>query len=213
MAQPLSPLSSAGLNTKKSATPGTSTRTKDQRTIDQQLSASSNIYTRPFGYVDEACEVAYQKDAEDPPSSPFVADPVRRNTLSPRKHQSPPKPQSPVKLELMGQGLSPGTQRKMLHDDPGLARAIDMLEADDSVIHHHGDHGDETIATMGDESGFAGMDDTAFSTFSAVPNADMTLFAKLGQAKEAATPIAQPRGTPRSDYRARASKNVSCSLS
>lgn len=50
---------------------------------------------------------------------------------------------------------------------------------------------DDTASNIGGAAGYAGMDDTAFSAFSAVPNADMTRFARLGQ-----SPTKSPFGSP-----------------
>ncbi len=73
---------------------------------------------------------------------------------------------------------------------------------------------DDTISNAGTQAGFAGMDDTAFSAFSAVPNADMTRFARLGQSPtkntfgsatksyhEEPTPRPNGRHTPSRDRR------------
>lgn len=45
----------------------------------------------------------------------------------------------------------------------------------------------DTVSTIGAPQGYAGMDDTGFTTFSAVPNADMTLFARAGSSPTKST--------------------------
>jgi hypothetical protein len=124
-----------------------------------------------------------------------------RLSLSPRKDvfaRSPAKKDKPKDIEE--------EVERTLRFNEGLTRAVesmDLEEGDESVIHHHversdgdidggDDTGDETMSTIyqggnrdtgkaevGDETNVEG--DTCLSTFSAVPNADMTLFARFGE--------------------------------
>lgn len=111
----------------------------------------------------------------DPPSSPFVAD----VDSSPPKFDSPSKNRSPVKEsseEYEPKQLTEDALRK----NEDLTRGSESAEGNtlrtkDFTIH------DDTASTADGPAGYAGMDDTAFSAFSAVPNADMTRFARLGQ--------------------------------
>ena len=94
----------------------------------------------------------------NPPSSPFVAD----------VDSSPVKP-GPRQLT-----------EDALRENEGFTRAShpvgdDTMRTNDFTIH------DDTVSAVDGPAGYAGMDDTAFSAFSAVTNADMTRFARLGQ--------------------------------
>lgn len=74
-----------------------------------------------------------------------------------------------------------------LRENEGLTRAVQVLEdrraIKDDTVRTDGAYemADETVSNVGETPGYAGMDDTAFSAFSAVPNADMTRFARIGQ--------------------------------
>ena len=107
-----------------------------------------------------------------PPSSPFIED----VSLPPSKFQT----QSPTKSSISPEksfGRPPLTEDALRANE--LARStksIDESNIDPSIRHAH--EGD-TLSTMAGGAGYAGMDDTCFSTFSAVPNTDMTRFANL----------------------------------
>lgn len=140
----------------------------------------------------------------DPPSSPFVAD----VDSSPPKSNSPSKKRSPMK-EWSEEYEPKQLTEDALRENEDLTRASQPVEGDtlrtnDFTIH------DDTVSTVDGPAGYAGMDDTAFSAFSAVPNADMTRFARLGQSptksafaspmksplEEAPTPRPTGRNTP-----------------
>lgn len=140
----------------------------------------------------------------DPPSSPFIAD----VDPSPMKPESPSKRMSPMKERLEEYEPRQLTE-DALRENEGAERASQPLEDDtmrtnDFTIH------DDTGSAVDGPTGYAGMDDTAFSAFSAVPNADMTRFARLGQSptkgafgsptkspfEEAPTPRPTGRNTP-----------------
>lgn len=111
----------------------------------------------------------------DPPSSPFVADVDQ----SPAKSESPGKKKLPMK-EVSGEYKARPLTEDALRDNEDHTQASQPAEDDtmrttDFTIH------DDTISAVDGPTGYAGMDDTAFSAFSAVPNADMTRFARLGQ--------------------------------
>ncbi|TPX15758.1 uncharacterized protein E0L32_000092 [Thyridium curvatum] len=130
--------------------------------------------------------------------------------------QQPSTPQSPAPQQQEQQHPSPRAAQaeertanleEIIHENPGLKHAIDILEddsevldnddhagSDDSVIHHAADE------VVDEDDAAAGIDDTmvsTFSTFSALPN--LTMFAKLGQSPtkfgDGLTPRA-PRGPP-----------------
>lgn len=140
----------------------------------------------------------------DPPSSPFVAD----VDSSPVRPKSPSKQSSPMK-ERSEEYEPRQLTEDALKENEDLTRASqpvkdDTMRTNDFTIH------DDTVSAVDGPAGYAGMDDTAFSAFSAVPNADMTRFARLGQSptksafgsptksqfEEASTPRPSGRNTP-----------------
>ena len=111
----------------------------------------------------------------DPPSSPFVAD----------VDSSPLKPNSPSKQKLPMQERPEEYEPRQLTEDAlkeneDHTRASQQVEDDTMRTNDYTIH-DDTVFAVDESAGYAGMDDTAFSAFSAVPNADMTRFARLGQ--------------------------------
>ena len=87
------------------------------------------------------------------------------------------------------EGASPyRLTQEALRENEGLTRA--MSNAIDPSLGRRSPQKvnireDDTIdATAGGAQGFAGMDDTCFSAFSAVPNADMTRFANMNRSPE-----------------------------
>ncbi len=131
---------------------------------------------------------------------------IASHDRSPRKLSSPEK-RFPVKVSSSSD-YKPRTQEptinfnSRLHGNEGLAKAIKILEDEGSML--EGDEVDEMLNDTvliadvdGERDNFA--DETAFSTFSAVP--DMTMFARIGHSptKYAAmgqTPRALGRETP-----------------
>ncbi|KAI4183445.1 MAG: hypothetical protein L6R41_005387 [Letrouitia leprolyta] len=99
-------------------------------------------------------------------------------TRSPRKIDSPQKQPSPRKANLGTPRSAPLTE-DALRENEGLTRAMDMMNGGDSIVDLYSGH--DTTSIIGTAAGYPGMDDTCFSTFSAVPNTDMTLFAQMGQ--------------------------------
>ncbi len=67
-----------------------------------------------------------------------------------------------------------------LRENEGLTRAIQVLEDENSVSFDH-NVDEDTMSTVGDSQGYAGMDDTGFTNFSAVPSTDVTLFPQTRQ--------------------------------
>lgn len=106
------------------------------------------------------------------PSSP-IQDLVSPTTQcnAPNKQLSPKR--------LVDHEAIPLTENA-LRENEGLTRVIQILEEDNNRgVDYNVDN--DTLYTVGAPQGYAGMDDTGFTTFSAVPNADMTLFAQVGQ--------------------------------
>ncbi|KAL8671522.1 MAG: hypothetical protein Q9168_003991, partial [Polycauliona sp. 1 TL-2023] len=97
---------------------------------------------------------------------------------SPKRYLGPGKPRSPRKPFPEPQQPTPLTE-DALRENEGLTRAINMMNGGDSILDLYSGH--DTTSIAGTAAGYPGMDDTCFSTFSAVPDTDMTLFAQLGQ--------------------------------
>ncbi|KAL9044720.1 MAG: hypothetical protein Q9214_002160 [Letrouitia sp. 1 TL-2023] len=97
---------------------------------------------------------------------------------SPSKHQSPTKYTSPKKAVVGREEPIPLTEQ-VLRENEGVAKKLEMMSGSDSLLDLYGNNDASSIA--GTNVGYQGMDDTCFSTFSAVPNVDMTLFAQIGQ--------------------------------
>ncbi|KAI9838186.1 MAG: hypothetical protein M1837_002615 [Sclerophora amabilis] len=117
------------------------------------------------------------------PSSPFVADPFEQENMYSQKGPSPKKTHSPTK------SASPKKRPPLFHEESRARECDSPIKMcqnmeDDSFMIHEDPEDEDNNTTLGGPPGFDGMDDTAFSTFSAVPNADMTLFAKVGQNAE-----------------------------
>ena len=114
---------------------------------------------------------------DGPPSSPFIAD-VSLPTSKPQSH-SPSKVRSPKKEYKSYQPRA--LTEDALRENEGFTRSANILNEDniDPSIRHARE--DDTTSTIEGAVDFVGMDDTCFSAFSAVPNADMTRFANLGQ--------------------------------
>ncbi|KAL8683296.1 MAG: hypothetical protein Q9186_000679 [Xanthomendoza sp. 1 TL-2023] len=111
---------------------------------------------------------------EQPPTRSENVERLR----SPKKYLSPSKDRSPRKAELEPSRQVPLTE-EALRENEGLTRAIDMMNGGDSIVDLYGGHDATSVA--GTAAGYPGMDDTCFSTFSALPNTDMALFAQMGQ--------------------------------
>ncbi|KAM0799868.1 hypothetical protein BDR22DRAFT_853276 [Usnea florida] len=185
MAAPLSPLSPSNTN----------------RIMPMTLERKSNDQS-PTKHAFEAQDNENLTSSPgNPPSSPFVAD----VESSPIKSGSPSKKSSPMK-EWSDQYDHRQLTEDTLRENEDLTRAArpvedDTMRTNDFTIH------DDAASVVEESAGYAGMDDTAFSAFSAVPNADMTRFARLGQSptkgaigspmmEEAPTPRPPGKNTP-----------------
>ncbi|KAI9756107.1 MAG: hypothetical protein M4579_003994 [Chaenotheca gracillima] len=112
-----------------------------------------------------------------------VADLSERLSEDPRGSLSPRKMRSPTK-NFLSKRLPPlfhESSRPLSRNSP--TKKTENGDNDNFSIHEDPDV-DDSVMTTGGPPGFDGMDDTALSTFSAVPNADMTMFARLGQSPE-----------------------------
>lgn len=97
---------------------------------------------------------------------------------SPKKYRNHSKSRSPRKAERDPSLPVPLTE-DALRENEGLTRAMDVMNGGDSIVDLYSGH--DAVSVAGTAAGYPGMDDTCFSTFSAVPNTDMTLFAQMGQ--------------------------------
>lgn len=159
MATPLSPLSPSNTN----------------RIAPLTVERKSN-YHSPTKYAYEPQDNENMTDSPgDPPSSPFVAD----VESSPARPESTSKNSSPIKERSEEYEPRQLTQ-DALRENEDLTRASQPVRDDTMRTHDFTIH-DDTVSAVDGPAGYAGMDDTAFSAFSAVPNADMTRFARLGQ--------------------------------
>ncbi|KAL8747647.1 MAG: hypothetical protein Q9190_000494 [Brigantiaea leucoxantha] len=98
--------------------------------------------------------------------------------LSPSKHKSLNKSRTPQKAQT-GQEQPVEMTEEALREVEGAEKLVETMNGGDSVLDLYAN--DDASSISGTNAGYPGMDDTCFSTFSAVPNADMTLFAQIGQ--------------------------------
>ena len=137
---------------------------------------SPKSYLSPTKPLRQGAENGTFTIAEDPQSSPFVENVNFENRSSSQvksASRSPsPKRQSPERHVPI-----PLTEAA-LRENEGLTRAIETLENGAANGKQDDPSNDIALAT-GVPQGYAGMDDTCFSTFSEVP--DMTQFARLGR--------------------------------
>ncbi|KAL8701108.1 MAG: hypothetical protein Q9201_005099 [Fulgogasparrea decipioides] len=103
---------------------------------------------------------------------------VVEGVQSPEKPRGSSKHRSPRKLGHELPQPIPLTE-DALRENEGLTRAMDLTNGGDSIVDLYSGH--DAVSVAGTAVGYPGMDDTCFSTFSAVPNTDMTLFAQTGQ--------------------------------
>lgn len=175
MAQPMSPLSPRDMN-------------RNTPTAEERRSPFKSPVKRTFAPQDT--ENIPLHSPNGPPSSPFVANPESPPTKSP----SPSRLVSPKK-EAQEDYRPRRLTENALRENEGLTRAVQVMEDETTTTTYHMLKDDDTNSNAGTQAGYAGMDDTAFSAFSAVPNADMTRFARLGQ-----SPTKSTFGSPTKSY-------------
>ncbi|KAI9823058.1 MAG: hypothetical protein M1832_002712 [Thelocarpon impressellum] len=193
MSQPLSPLSSAELNLKSPPTIQRHGRYEIE-TVSKHTTFSADGET--LGH-----ELFQDEETDGPPSSPFVANPSPVKDRSPTRQQQSPLRLSPKKPSPTKGRMSSDVEEPAPRMDEGLTRAVELLEDDESVIFHDAEEARDA-SMIGDESGYPGMDESAFSTFSAIPNADMTtMFARSRIGDPLGSPTKQLRMEYQSRYR------------
>ena len=126
-----------------------------------------------------------------PPTSPSGEEQTL-NFKPPTRHESPIKRLSPQKVPL---STSPSkSPLKRIDSDPFLAEHFDQQEQLQKSLHGGEDENALNTSFMTNQ-GF-NPDETCFSTFSAVPNADMTAFARLAQSPIRSDYQTTARNTP-----------------
>lgn len=190
MAQPMSPLTPRSANR---IPPATVERKSPFKSPEKQLFPHQDVENIPLS------------NPNGPPSSPFVEN-VETSPI--KLSKSPSKPRS-LQKEPAEEYQYRELTEDALRENEGLTHTVQSVENDTVKTDGYGID-DDTTSNVGGAVGYAGMDDTAFSAFSAVPNADMTRFARLGQSptkitsgsptKELPTPRPTGRNTP-SRYR------------
>ncbi|MCJ1370858.1 hypothetical protein MMC20_002071 [Loxospora ochrophaea] len=166
MSQPLAPLTPSGQNLQTPAT-------VERRSNYKSSSFESEKYTVQHSFHDD-----FEDETSNLLSSPFIAD-IDAENDSPIKDQSLTKRVSPKKQSPHKQQTIPLTEHA-LRENEGLTRIMKIAEHTTMPIH---DPANDTSSTTGGP----GFDDTCLSTFSAVPNVDMTNFAKLTQSPKSHT--------------------------
>lgn len=124
-----------------------------------------------------------------PLSSPFVADVAS----SPAEPSSPSKQNSPPTERSEDYGPRKLTE-DALKESENLTWGSRPIENDPMRTDKFSLH-DDTVSAVDGGAGYPGMDDTAFSAFSAVPNVDMTHFARIDQ-----SPTKSMFGSPPKPY-------------
>lgn len=125
-----------------------------------------------------------------PGSSPSVAVDTPSRSPSPSRQRSPRKQeQSPAKAILEDRATPPAEDAFVEHEQEFSGDASIIEDVSNGSIELDGR--DDTPSPRDDPQGYSGMDDTNFTAFSAVPNADMTLFAQLRQ-----SPKKSPQSSP-----------------
>ena len=165
MAKPLSALSDADQNLRSPR----KMQTLSQRTDFKSSTFESHELTQTENFYDS------QKDS--PPSSPFMADVdlTSQSFARPQTHSKPASPRKHMKEIPM---LVPLTEQSLRHNDRLDQGSIPDTPASELNKNEDPDTPASELDKNEDTKAF-NPDDTCFSAFSAVPNADMTAFARL----------------------------------
>lgn len=148
---------------------------------------AENTAVEGFENMDQVKDVEQIEDdmIDLTPKHPVHVEMPPIEHLSPSKPHTPPKQSSPTRTTSTAsknERWSFTEEQTPLRDNEGLTGVIKSLETENESLEDPPPMEDEdSVATIGVGTPGADVDDTRFSTFSAVPNADMTLFARLGQ--------------------------------
>ncbi|MCJ1392179.1 hypothetical protein MMC18_005046 [Xylographa bjoerkii] len=124
-------------------------------------------------------------------SSPFVED-VDPTTRMPSHQGSPSKHRSPKKHSPTIPRGAPLTE-DALRENEDLTGAVSTPADRRAECYSEAGNDNDTISAINEPKSYASADDTCFSTFSAVPNTDMTMFARIGQSPTRNSPASPTR--------------------
>ena len=168
MAEPLTPLSASNQNLK---TPTTLTRGTDYK-------FSKHIWSEPH-MMDPDAENYFEDPDLTISSSPFVGD-VDTNRISSTRNNSPRKYRSPSKQSPSDERAVPLTEHALRKNEE-LANGGNKTDHRRNSSLQYSDNGLESVSAAGGLRSHFDRDDTGFSSFSALPNTDVTMFAQLGR--------------------------------
>ncbi|MCJ1398916.1 hypothetical protein MMC11_002117 [Xylographa trunciseda] len=174
MANPLSPLSSSGLNVKLPAR----ITLKDLKSTTPMASQNQTLDYGSENHFDNEQTIT---------SSPFIDD-VDITTRLPSQQESPSKHRSPMKMER-GAPLT----EDALRENEDLTGSVSISAVRRTESYSEAGNNNDTMSIINEPKSYAGADDTCFSTFSAVPNTDMTMFARIGQSPMKNSPASPTR--------------------
>ncbi|MCJ1320562.1 hypothetical protein MMC15_005902 [Xylographa vitiligo] len=181
MANPLSPLSSSGINVKSPA------KTTLKAKLESTTRMASQDQTFDYGsenYIDD-------ERTQTMTSSPFVED-VDSTTRLPAHQESPSKHRSPKKPMPTLECGAPLTE-DALKENEDLTGSVSTAFNRRMESYSEAGNENDTMSVINEPKSYAGADDTCFSTFSAVPNTDMTMFARIGQSPIKSSPASPTR--------------------
>ncbi|MCJ1285595.1 hypothetical protein MMC26_004936 [Xylographa opegraphella] len=188
MANPLSPLSSSGLNVKSPA----------RIALKAKLEGTTRMASQDqiFDYGSE--NYHDNKPTQIMTSSPFVEDVESTTAGLPSYQESPSKqrsPKKPMSATVYGAPLTEDALRENEDLTASVSTAVDSRT--ESYCEARNDN--DTMSIINEPKSYAGADDTCFSTFSAVPNTDMTMFARIGQSPIKSSPASPTRSARHRD--------------
>lgn len=172
MSTPLTPLSAADLNAKSPSKPIQKSDSDKPWTVDDKPFAGDIATNTPVPPSSSGVEDEHSSN------SLFSADFRGRELFNISNVRTPTKAPSPSKDSPVKKIPSTSRDSASLRFNEGLTRVMQTMK-DEVTLDDDDDEGD-SMTTIGAESVSGDIDDTAFSTFSAVPNAEMTLLARSG---------------------------------
>lgn len=135
-----------------------------------------------------------------PSSNPSVAVNTPSRSPSPVHQRSPRKQEqiSPAKAILENRATPPAKDPFVEYEKEFSPEASVMGDTSNGSIELDG--GEDVPSPRDDPQGYSGMDDTNFTAFSAVPNADMTLFAQIRQSPQKSPPSSPAKALRQAQY-------------
>ena len=143
--------------------------------------------------IHEDTENNFPQTPDGIPSSPFVEDvPSPTKTWSPTKQRTPKgalaNPYTSIPLTENALRENEGLRRVFESGDSNI-RTEDVIKSRD--VGRNGE--DDTMSTVVPPVGYAGMDDTCMSAFSAAPPLDMTIFTQMRPSPTKLSPMKSSR--------------------